>query len=145
MTGKSERYKIKEMELEYQLQMQREKVLAEAFLHPPGIYLLGLGGSALVAYVGAVMTPPHKRTDDQLQAIAKGIGYLIAPIPTAALDMALSKGSSGGALGGLLSLAGEGGAAMFIALLFLHELNLGGALGASGGGGGLIAALGALA
>jgi len=134
--AKSERFKIREMELEYQLQMQREKILAEAFLRPPGIYLVGLGGSAVIAYFGAAITPPEKRTEGQLEILAKGIIAGVSPyagVVAAVADEIRHKfDSNESALGGLFQMAGLGGSGLFTALLILNEMKPDGATGGDG-------------
>jgi hypothetical protein len=125
--AKSERLKIREMELEHELLMQREKLLADAFLHPPGIYLVGLGGSVVAAYFAALITPPGSRDADMDKLVANGILAAIAG-PVGVGAAAGSKWTmdqfTGGAnpLGTLFGMAGAGGASLFTALLILNEM-----------------------
>lgn len=119
---KSERYRIKEMELEYALQMQREKLLAEAFLQPPGIYLVGLAGSGLVAYMGALLTPPAKQTQSQKDLIDLGVLKSWFADVGLSTDLISAFKNNTSTLGGLMQMAGGGGAGLFTALLILNEM-----------------------
>lgn len=136
---KSERYRIKEMELEYALQMQREKLLAEAFLQPPGIYLVGLGGSTVVAFFAAAMKPEAKRTKEDTDLLEKGLAFLIGTqlgiVPGMAALFASEYKSN--PLAGVFAMAAGGGVGLFTTLLLLNEMKPDG----SGDGGGVLGTL----
>lgn len=54
--ARSERYKIREMELEYEQAMNRERLLLEAFARDPELkYFVGMIGGATLAYVSSVI------------------------------------------------------------------------------------------
>jgi hypothetical protein len=144
MTKKSERFRIREMELEHELNMQREKLLADAFLHPPGLYLLGLGGSAVLSFFGAAMTPEGDRTDDQMKLLKLGLIAALGPIGggIAGWSAEAFAGRDTNPLGTLFSMAGAGGVGLFTVLLILNEMKPD---GSGDGGGALGTLLGAVA
>lgn len=147
MAGKSERYKIREMELDYELQMQREKRLMEFALTPPGIYLIGLGGSIVMTYLGAMMTPEEKKSDDMKSLLEKGLGAAMAgSFGVGGMLAEKMTGIFSGAASGenplntLFKLTGMGASGLFTLLLILNEMkpdggsSQGGIMGALTGG-----------
>lgn len=141
MAKKSERYKIRELELEHEIVMQREKALLEFALTPPGTYLIGLGGSLVLTYLQALLTPKDERTPSMEDMVKRGLSAIMgAPFGVAGIAISdwLNTGES--PITSLMKMSAAGSTGLFTALLILNEMkpeggsSQGGILGAMTGG-----------
>lgn len=127
-----ERFIHEEYMAELELQKHRETLISGLLKDPRIYYTLAIGGSGVVAWLGAILTAgKDPKTGDERDAVDKAnkilAGGLIAasfgPVGLA-FDAAFLNPSvdNGGPIGALLKAAGAGGGAFFAVCLILHEM-----------------------
>ena len=122
-TAKSERYRVREMELEFERDMAREKMLAELLKNPRVFYAVAILGSAGVAFLGALLwTPKDDEEREKRDAVLKQNPFVDLFAGSAIRTMDFAQDASANPFSVLLATAGAGGVAYWSVCLILHEI-----------------------